>query len=95
MSEERDALLRAAIEKWGADAQCRQATEELGELIVAVCHWQRSRASAARVVEEIADVTIMLEQLRLIVGARQYEVDRVVAQKLDRLNDRVKDLPPC
>ena len=65
-TESEEAILRRAIEKYGNRAQINMALEEMGELIVALQHELRGRASLVEVCEEVADVQIMMEQLALI-----------------------------
>ena len=57
-------ILTAAIEKYGEKAQEEVAIEEMSELIQAICHKHRGREH--NIAEEIADVEIMLRQLKLI-----------------------------
>ena len=60
-------LLALKIEKEGEKPQIRQAQEELAELIVALSHLCRDRKGAAdEVAEEMADVEIIMLQLRKI-----------------------------
>lgn len=86
---------RRAIEAWGLDAQVDMAVEECNELSVALLHHRRGRATRAAVIEELADIRIMYEQLRWYFGADW--VDPVVESKLARLRDRLPDeeAPPA
>jgi hypothetical protein len=82
-----------ALEVWGVvaqlrQAQLRQAQEELAELIVAINRYMRERTQSDAVVEEIADVEIMLTQLKLVFGA--LDVGSAVQMKRTRLQ-RVED----
>ena len=69
-----------ALAKWGPIAQKDMALEELGELIVALQHCWRGRATHDDVIEEIADVYIMCDQMSIIFGK-----DKVQAKKLEKL----------
>ena len=61
-----------------------KAIEELGELIRAI-----ARADDPdNIAEEMADVEIMLEQLKIILG-NDADVERWTAKKLQRLNQRL------
>lgn len=60
-------LARDAIDKWGLWEQVRQAQEECTELALALRHWERGKVGTGAVATEIADVEIMLEQLRLMI----------------------------
>ncbi|WP_277657213.1 hypothetical protein [Seleniivibrio woodruffii] len=60
-------LLALIIEKEGIEPQIRQAQEECAELISALSHFCRNRKGALdEVNEEIADVEILLVQLKRI-----------------------------
>lgn len=83
-----DSVYRAAAQKWGAEAQIDQAIEECAELIVALRHARRGRCGAAEVAEEIADVEIMMGQLRVVFGSAA--VDTAKQSKLDRLASLVR-----
>ena len=64
-------LLCEAIERWGDDRQLIKCCEEMAELTQAICkrfdHGPGNDFDVEAVVEELADVEIMLEQLRLIL----------------------------
>lgn len=79
--------LKEAIEKWGTVPQMLMAVEEGSELSKALLHFIRGRASKLEVAEEIADVMIMAQQMRMIFG--QDLVDQAVAQKMARLEERL------
>ena len=79
------ALYDAAITKWGVEAQRERAYEELGELITALARRRRGRIERSEVITELADVTIMCEQLAYMLGYENYE------QELDRKLMRLKE----
>ena len=79
-------ILTSAIEKYGEKAQEEVAIEELSELIQAICHKHRGREH--NIAEEIADVEIMLEQLKIINDCPN-QVRVIKAEKLFRLKERV------
>lgn len=78
-------LCRAAVDVFGVKAQMQQAMEECGELIVAISHYQRnpSQDNYYKLLDEIADVGIMVAQLGYIVGMDQVGARR--EYKLERL----------
>ena len=89
--ERRDIMLRA-IHRYGEAAQIDMAVEEMAELTKALCKVKRATpgatttAAIANVIEEIADVQIMLDQLRLIFAR---STDEVEEDKLRRLLGRL------
>lgn len=82
-------LYRKALEKWGTDAQVGMATEELAECIVALRHGLRGKASKEEIASEIADVEIMMAQMRIVVGA--HIVDRQKSLKLEKLRKLIEE----
>lgn len=78
-----------AIEKYGHTAQTMVAIEEMSELTKELCKLiNRGGNNMDRVAEEIADVTIMLEQLRIM-----YDINKEVCEhmdlKVERLSQRM------
>jgi NTP pyrophosphatase (non-canonical NTP hydrolase) len=60
--KERKRLYDLALDRWGLDRQMSMLAEECAELIVAVQHFRRRRVQA-NLLEEMADVSIMIEQI--------------------------------
>ena len=89
--ERRDIMLRA-IHRYGEAAQIDMAVEEMAELTKALCKVKRATpgatttAAIANVIEEMADVQIMLDQLRIIFHRSTEEVEEA---KLERLKNRL------
>jgi NTP pyrophosphatase (non-canonical NTP hydrolase) len=77
-------ILQKAINTFGANQQIIKAMEELGELNTALArYFTKSKSNTANINEEIADVEIMLSQLRLIFS--NAEIDHHKKEKLERL----------
>lgn len=81
-------ILTSAIRTFGETAQEEVAVEECAELIQAISHKHRGRNH--NIAEEIADVEIMLEQLKIINNCRE-EVAKIHEQKIQRLFQCVFD----
>lgn len=75
------------IETFGEKAQIIVAIEELSELQKALCKYLRGYANFENIVEEIADVKIMLEQLELIFDCDLLVVNEM-AKKLQRTEEK-------
>ena len=86
--DERRNLYLRAFYAWGADAQVDMVVEEVGELLTAIGHAKRGRATSADVAGEIADVSIMLEQLALMLRVEN-DVNKFIVQKTARLAERL------
>lgn len=62
--EERKAIYDVALGKWGQKMQTVVAIEEMSEVIKEITKLMRGELNREHLAEEIADATIMLEQLR-------------------------------
>jgi len=87
-------ILKQAIEKWGADNQIDMIQEECIELALAIQKYKRVKLGASKpiynnVIDEIADVKIMIAQAELIFDSEAIN-DRVKF-KMDRLEKRIKN----
>ena len=82
-------ILKTAIDTYGAELQEITAMEECAELIQAISHKRRGREH--NIAEEIADVEIMLEQLKIINNCND-EVEKIHKQKIERLFNRICDV---
>lgn len=82
-------ILITAIRTFGEQHQECLAAEECAELIQAINHKHRGREH--NIAEEIADVEIMLEQLKIINNCRD-EVVEIHKQKIERLYQCVFDM---
>lgn len=72
----------------GLDKQLVVAVEELSEVQKEICKVLRGEGSMAHLAEEIADATIMLEQLRLFFDINQKVCEQMDA-KMTRLAENV------
>lgn len=77
-------VFKATLAKWGEEAQYDQAVEECAELITALKHFKRRRIEAAQLVEELADVALMVGQLSWMLGSDQ--VAGAMERKLEKLH---------
>ena len=77
-------IYQATLDKWGADAQYDQAVEECAELITALKHYRRGKIDRQTLIDELADVTLMIGQLTWMFGYD--EVDRAIKNKISKLD---------
>lgn len=85
-------ILQEAINRYGVDAQSDMMIEECSELIQALLKLRRNYVSSdfkyqANVMEEMADVEIMLDQMKLIFNPKA--VLQLRQQKINRLKERL------
>ena len=83
--EDRIKIYKEAIAKWGEEAQVNMLNEECGELITAVAQFRRGRTSHHDVMTELADVSIMIEQIATMMNYEDFEKEK--DRKLIRLRD--------
>ena len=88
---ELETLSRLAVEKFGNTNQLRQTQEECGELVAAINHYLRDNHEDTKLelINEVADVTIMLEQLKMILGEVNIQVALNV--KLSKLKELINN----
>jgi len=65
------------------------AIEEMSELTKEITKALRGYSRRDNVIEEIADVEIMLAQLKVVLGVTDGDVDKEKKRKLDRLKPAV------
>lgn len=81
--------LKRLIFNNGVDYQCIIATEELSELIKEVTKMIRSEGNIDNLVEEIADVFIVVSQLILMFDIDCRKIDKVIDFKIGRLKTKL------
>lgn len=88
-------IFEQAVEKWGPTSQVGMVNEEAGELITVLNQWVRGRVHSSKVAEEVADMAIMLDQIRFIMqagGVDPAEFDRQVIHLRDLKLARLRKL---
>ncbi len=88
MKQEQLRQLCKIIDTYGSDKQQNQAIEECSELIKAICKYKRTLYHVEDIVDEIADVEIMLNQLKIIFGCFG-EVEERIDFKIKRQLERI------
>lgn len=85
-----------AVDKYGQDSQFEMMVEECAELIKAVQKMKRATPGVdsleclRELIDEIADVEIMLHQMRYLIGDE--EIDKQKDKKLERLQIRLNKI---
>lgn len=93
--------IKYIADHYGYDPQSRQLIEEMAELTVALNKaWRKTFDTVdkipnmddeERIVEEIADVEIMITQIEYLLGISAMELNNMIEQKLDRQIERIKN----
>lgn len=88
MIENYDKFLHSVIVKGGKVAQTAIAMEECAELIQAISKMFRN-PDKAHLVEELADVRIMTDKIKIMYDITDEEVNEIISQKMNRTIDRL------
>jgi NTP pyrophosphatase (non-canonical NTP hydrolase) len=91
--DSKEEIFEKAIEVWGIRSQLEMAQEESTELALAIRKFirQQNDEKFDDMIGEIADVEIMIEQLKLMFPGIQEKVDPMKAFKINRLKERIID----
>ena len=81
-------IYKQAIDEWGIELQLGMMIEECSELTRAIIRFWRYPKELGNLIEEIADVKIMIRQMEEICGKEQ--IDGAVKAKLKRLKGMLK-----
>lgn len=80
---------RQILDHYGLDKQGHKTIQELNELAVALSHYLEGRCSPLDVITELADVSIMVEQMCCHFGLGEVLAEKT--RKLERVSLRVKN----
>lgn len=86
--EDRKEVYEEALIKYGKHNQLVVAIEEMSELQKEICKYFRHEGKDQDLIEEVADVSIMLEQIILMFDIED-DVQKVMKEKVQRLKRRL------
>lgn len=76
---------------YGIERQKAKTIEEMAELTKALLKHTGSKATLENIIEEIADVEVMLEQIKYLYRISDESVDEYKAYKIHRQNVRIAE----
>lgn len=82
--------LQEIINHYGSDHQKDKLFEEIAELQKEVCKEKDGKGDIQHIAEELADVNIMLQQMQLIYGITDEQIENAVQDKIERTIDRIE-----
>lgn len=82
-------IFERALEIFGKEPQMRKCQEECAEVIVAINHNLLSRVPDTVVLEELADVRIMINQMALVLDSTGEEWEKIYEEKWQNLQKLV------
>ena len=94
--DKKEKFLKEALDFWGYEPQSTMLMEEMGELLKALCKYKRfgyescDEAIKENLLEELADVHNMIEQMEIFFGKEK--VEKIRLDKLVRTHERIKKL---
>ena len=84
-------IYKRALKTWGKEPQMLQVIEEMSELTKEILkNINRKKDNLNEIIEETADVEIMLEQLKCCYNIKQ-QVEDYKAQKLLKIEKRLDE----
>lgn len=81
-------VYKKLIKKYG-DKQLIVAIEELSELQKELCKALRGKPNKENIIEEFADVLIMLDQVKIYFKIEDDEIRDIIDQKIKRTKERL------
>ena len=84
-------LTNELLEKKGFTNQTIIAIEELSELQKELCKALRDKLNINNLIEEIADVEIMLFQIKKIFNIKKEQIDCVKIKNIERTKNKLKN----
>ena len=85
-----DERIKIIADHYGIKKQMRQLAEECSELAVEASHSAR-KGTTVKIIEEIADVEIMIGQIVYLAKIDRKDIDEVIDYKLERQMKRIKE----
>lgn len=92
MNNEQIEILRKNIKRHGHTTEMFIAAEEAAELIQAISKVRRYGYIGEHkdnLIEEIADVSIILQELKMMFDITDAEIDKMIDFKINRINKRL------
>jgi NTP pyrophosphatase (non-canonical NTP hydrolase) len=90
MNQHDKEVFQRAIADLGIKSQSDMLVEECLELALAVRHYDRDKVNHEKLLDELVDVSVMIEQMKLIIN--NYSLfNKIWDEKVKRLDDRLKN----
>ena len=90
MNFEQSEKIAAILRHYGDKNQLHKCCEELAELQCELLKLLNHKGNLASIVDEMVDVIIMIEQLKLMLPVPVKEIEKHIDFKLDRTLERMK-----
>ncbi|MCL2015355.1 MAG: hypothetical protein FWG68_03800 [Defluviitaleaceae bacterium] len=92
MKQEYTELMQQALKKWGKNSQVMMALEEMSELSKELLkNINRNSDNRQEILEEISDVWLLLEQMKIVYDISEQELADSMAGKLGKLRAELEN----
>jgi hypothetical protein len=82
-------VLQDALDKWGVYMQKLMLIEEMSELTKEIVKSIRGRSNRVEILDEVCDVSIMLEEAKIIWNLTDAELEEHINFKPNRIQERI------
>ena len=82
--------LQEIIDHYGEDHQKDKALEEMAELQKEILKEKDGKGDIRHIIEELADVNVVLQQIQLVYGITDEQIEQVVQEKIERTLDVIE-----
>jgi NTP pyrophosphatase (non-canonical NTP hydrolase) len=89
--DDNTALYERLIAKNGDSMQLDIAVEELSELTKEIIKYKRGKGDLIGIAEEIVDVLIMIDQVKMICNVREEDIERWRKCKIEYIREMAAD----
>ena len=89
MTNQNRNYLKTIIAQYGIASQLTMCLEEMSELAKEICKHQRGANNRIAIAEEVADVLVTIEQVKLIFNIEDDVIQTVIDNKIKRTLNRM------
>ena len=82
--------LKSIIAHYGITSQLTMCLEEMSELAKEICKHQRGANNRVAIMEEVADVLVTIEQVKLIFNIEDDVIQTIIDNKIKRTLNRME-----
>ena len=84
-------VFHETIKKWGSSMQLLMFIEESSELNKEIIKYFRGDKNEHLILEEMADVYIMLEQMKFVFNFEEKKLQDIIDKKINRIERRLNE----
>ena len=84
-------VFHETIKKWGSSMQLLMFIEESSELNKEIIKYFRGDKNEHLILEEMADVYIMLEQMKFVFNFEKKKLQDIIDKKINRIERRLNE----